>query len=265
MKAKRFLVSLYAVLLLLAAFPAEAFASGAGGYRFPTITVLAYHAPADLEIRVEVQKNGESVPETTQRSRRAWELSFRLYREDVFRANSFKGNDRDFAGSVLLCRSGGEERRIPIPQSCLTDGGSRDVMTLDCQSWTLSPGLPAWRGPLILGMRVLMVILVQALLFLVMGYREWRSWLCLVGVNLATQIPLNLLLNRRIWVNDTNWHSAVFMGVLLGLLLLVLAAETMVMALVVKEQDRDRTGSFVIYANAASVVALVAALIWLPV
>ena len=141
MKTRRFLIALYAVLLLLAVFPGEAFASGASTYHPPAITVVTYNAPEDLEIQVLVIKNGEMFPVQTERTRRAWELSFRLYREGIFRSNTFWGNDKDFAGAVLLCRSGGEEHRIPIPQEFLTPGGNKDVMTLDCRSWTLSPGL----------------------------------------------------------------------------------------------------------------------------
>ena len=92
MKTRRFLIALYAVLLLLAAFPVQAHAAfGTGGeaYRVPTITVLAYHAPEDLEIRVEVEKKGERFPADTLRTRRLWEQSFYLYREDVFKGSSF--------------------------------------------------------------------------------------------------------------------------------------------------------------------------------
>ncbi|MBQ6272974.1 MAG: hypothetical protein IJK63_01965 [Oscillospiraceae bacterium] len=267
MKTRRFLLSLCAVLLLLAAFPAQAFALGYGGesYRYPTITIVAYHAPEDLEIRIEVDKNGERFPAETKHNRRAWETTFRVYREDIFRANSFKGNETDFAGAVLICRTGGEEHRVPIPKNCLTVGGSRDVMTLDCRSWTLTPGLPACRAPLILGMRVLLVLAVNALIFLLMGYRELRSWLCMLGVILATQIPLNLILNRWIWVNDTNWNSAVFVGVMFMCLLGIVFVETMLLALLVQEQDRNRTGLFVGIAYPSGIAVLAAALSWLPV
>lgn len=267
MKSYRTCIALLAALLLFAAFPVRALAWGPAGetYRFPTITVVAYHAPEDLELKVEVQKNGESFTADTRQDRRGWETSFRLYREDVFRANSFSGNDRDFAGSVLLCRTGGEERRIPVPKECLTVGGSRDVMTLDCETWTLSPGLPAWRAPVLLGLRVLMVLAVKALIFLVMGYREGRSWLCFLLVNLATQIPLNLIINGRIWVNELNWNSAVFIGLTLFCLVVILGLETMLMATLVTEHDRNRTGTYVAIANLAGIVTLFAGLSLLPI
>ena len=268
MKAQRSLLCLLLALLLLAAFPVTAqaaFGPGGKAYRYPTITVLAYHAPADLTVQVEVPKNGEPSPESTRRVQRLWEQSFFLYREDVFRANSFKGNETDFAGSVLICSAGGEEHRVPIQKACLTVGGSRDVMTLDCRSWTLSPGLPAWRTALIVAIRVLLVLAVKALLFLLLGYRERQSWLWMLGLCLATQIPLSLILGRWIWVNDTNWNSAMLVGVMIMCLAAILVLETLVLALQIQEKDRDRTGLFVGCSNAAAIGVLVATLIWLPV
>ena len=268
MKTRRFLIALYAVLLLLAAFPVQAHAAfGTGGeaYRVPTITVLAYHAPEDLEIRVEVEKKGERFPADTLRTRRLWEQSFYLYREDVFKGSSFKGNDMDFAGAVLICTAGGEEHRVPISKECLTVGGHQDVMTLDCRSWTLSPGLPAWRAPLMVAIRVLLVLLVNALLFLVMGYREGRSWLCMLGVTLATQIPMNLILNHWLWVNETNWNSIIFVGLMFMCWLAIVFAVTMLLALLVQEHDRNRTGIFVGIGTPLGIATLVSALIWLPV
>ena len=264
MKTRRFLISLW-IVLLIAALPVEAFAVGAGGYRIPTISIVAYRAPADLEIQVEVVKKEEIVPADTLRTRRGWELHYRLYREDVFRSGSFKGNDWEFAGAVLLCTTGGQEFRVPIPKECLTSGGNRDVMTLDCASWTLRPGLPVWRGPVILAMRVLLVLGVKALVFLLMGYREWASWRWFLIGNLGIQIPLNLILNKMLWVNDTNWHGAVFLGSLFVLLLAALVLETLLLALLVREKDSNRTGLYIAVGDLAGAVALVLALSYLPV
>ncbi len=260
MKTKRFLIALYAMLLLLAIFPVSAYAYGASTYHPPAITVVTYNAPADLEIQIEVQKNGESFPVSTVRSRRAWELTFRLYREGIYRANTFWGNEKDFAGAVVVCRSGGEEHRVPIPQEFLTPGGNKDIMTLDCRSWTLSRGLPVWRGPVTLAVRLLLILAVKALLFLLMNYRRRRSWLCFLGVNLATQLPLNWMLYNMLWVDDMNLYSAIFVGLLLALL-----AEILLLVILVQENSKNRTSVYATAANLLGVGAFLAALTWLPV
>ena len=260
MKTKRFLIALYAFLLLFAIFPAEAFAYGASTYHPPAITVVTYNAPDDLEIQIEVQKNGERFPVQTECTRRAWELSFQLYREGIFRSNTFWGNEKDFAGAVLICQTGGEEHRVPIPQEFLTPGGNRDIMTLDCHSWTLRSGLPAWRGPVTLAVRLLLILAVKALLFLAMNYKQLRSWLSFLGVNLLTQLPVNLSLYNMMWVDDMNLYSAIFVGLLLALL-----AEILLLVILVQENSKNRTATYATSANLLGVCAFLAALTWLPV
>lgn len=265
MKTRRFLIALYA-FLLLAALPERALAiyNYANIVSPPAITVVTYRFPEDLEIQVEVEKKGESRLADTARTRRVWELNFQVHREEVFRTNSFRGNDRDFAGAVLLCRSGGEEHRVPIPQEYLTTGGSRDVMTLDCESWTLSAGVPGWRGPVIVVERVALILMVRALFFLLMKYRTLRSWLSFLGVSLLTQIPLNLVLKNTVSVDDFAMRSKVFLGVLLVVSVVIMVIETMLMAVLVKEHDRDHTTIYVVGGNVLGVLALVAALLLLP-
>ena len=260
MKTKRFLIALYAVLLLLAVFPAEAFASGSSTYHPPAITIVTYNAPKDLEIQIEVVKNGESFPVQTERTQRAWETQFRLYREGIFRANTFWGNDKDFAGAVVICVTGGEEHRIPIPQEYLTPGGNKDVMTLDCGSWTLKSGLPAWRGPVTTAVRLLLILAVKALLFLLMNYKQRRSWICFFLVNLLVQGWLNLSLYNMLVVDDMNLYSALFVGMLLALL-----AEIILLVVFVDENSKNRTAVYATAANLAGVVVFLMALTWLPV
>ncbi|MBE7003836.1 MAG: hypothetical protein E7425_06075 [Ruminococcaceae bacterium] len=267
MKTRRFFVALYAFLMLFAIFPAQVFAA----YNHinidqpAAITVVTYNAPEDLEIRAEVQKDGEGLLMSMAYSRRIWEVSYRLYREDVFHTKTFRGNDKDFAGTVLLCRSGGVEQRIPIPQEYLTPGGKQDVMTLDCESWTLRTGVPDWRGPVSVAERLVLIVLVKALLFLLMKYRGLRSWLGFLGTNLATQIPLNVSMKNMMEVGDTAMHSKVFLGSLFVGLVLVLVIETMLMAIAVKEHNRDYTTIYVVGANVLGLITLIAALAWLPV
>ena len=110
-----------------------------------------------------------------------------------------------------------------------------------------------------------MELAVKALLFLVMGYREGRSWLSMLGVTLATQIPMNLILNHWLWVNETNWNSIIFVGLMFMCWLAIVFAETMLLALLVQEHDRNRTGIFVGIGTPLSIATLVSALIWLPV
>lgn len=265
MKTRRALTALCALLLLFAAFPARTFAYNYANIDVPpAITVVTYDAPEDLELQAEVQKNGESILADPTVVRRAWETRFQLYREEIFRAKSFRGNDKDFAGTVLLCRSGGEEHRIPIPQECLTPGGNRDVMTLECGSWTLRAGVPDWRAPASVAERVALILAARALCPLLMRYRKLRSWLSFLGVSLLTQIPLNIGLKNAMVVDGFAMQSKVFLGSMLVILALILSLETVLMTFLVKEYDRDRTTSCVVGVNVLGIFAMIAALILLP-
>lgn len=267
MKATRFESVLFAFLLLVAAFPARTFASfrHAGIASRPAIIVVAYGAPEELEIQVEISKSEETILVSAARATRVWELDFRLYREDVFRTTAFRGNDKDFAGTVLLCRSGGEERRVPIPQDCLTPGGRQDVMTLDCENWSLSAGVPDWRGAAVVAQRLGLILAARALFFLLMKYKTARSWLSFLGVSLLTQFPLNLILKNQMAADDFVLHSKVFVGALFVVSVVILLVEAMLMALLVNEHDRDHTTAYVVGANVLGGMALVAALLLLPV
>jgi hypothetical protein len=142
MKTKRFLIALYAAVLLLALFPARAEALGRGTYHPPALTIVAFGAPGDLELQVEMEYNGERFPVTMEKETRLWETQYRLFREGSFRKTAWFGSDKDFAGAVLLLHSGGEERRIPIGPELLTPGSREEYMTLYARGGKLASGLP---------------------------------------------------------------------------------------------------------------------------
>jgi hypothetical protein len=260
MKTKRFLISLYAVLLLLAIFPTEAFASGSTAYHPPAITVVSYNAPDDMKILLQMTYRGETFPVTMIRETRAWETSFRVYREGIYRVRAFWGNEKDFAGSKLICRTGGKEYVVPIPQSFLTPGGNQDRMTLDCETWELRSGMPAWRGPLTVAGRVLFVLAVKGLLFLLMGYTQLRSWLCFLGVNLATQLPLNMSLYNMLTVDNLYLYSAIAVASLV-----ILLVEILLLVILVQENNENRTSVYATVSNIAGLAAFVSAISLLPV
>lgn len=51
------------------------------------------------------------------------------------------------------------------------------------------------RSVSLVGMRVLLTLLIEGLLFYIMGFRKKRSWIVFLLVNLVTQMGLNLYIN----------------------------------------------------------------------
>ena len=111
-----------------------------------------------------------------------------------------------------------------------------------------------------LAVRLLLILAVKALLFLAMNYKQPRSWLCFLGVNLATQLPVNLSLYNMMWVDDMNLYSAIFVGLLLALL-----AEILLLVILVQENNKNRTAVYATAANLLGVGVFIAALSLLPV
>lgn len=260
MKTKRFFIALYAVLLLLTVFPVRAEAMGRGTYHPPALTIVAFGAPADLELQVEMEYDGERFPVTMQRENRLWESQFRLFREGSFRKTAWFGSDKDFAGAVLLLHSGGEERRIPIPQELLTPGSREEYMTLSVGGGKLSAGLPGWRKPALFCLRLLLLFAVKGLLFFLMDYRHRDSWLKLLAVELPVQGLLNGIISG--WIN-VDLENAMPLFVLV--LLLAFLAELVALMLLINESSRNKTMSYAATANFIGSVMYFGMLSFLPI
>ena len=264
-KKWRFPIVFYVLLLLFSSLPAQASVVTSTLRQNPAISIAVHNYPEDLEVSVELGSEWENQIVDAQRSVRIWEMCFRLFREDISKRSTFRGNDSDFAGAVLLCRSGGEEHRVPIPQEYLTVGGKRDVMTLDCESWTLSAGLPDWRGPASVAERVAIIIFAKALVFLVMGYRKLRSWLSFLVVNLATQITMSMGVYNMLVVDSDTLRSKTFVGVMIARIVVLFLAEIIPLVFLVNEHDKDHLATFVAASYILGCVIFLATLAFLPV
>lgn len=264
-KKRRFVIAVFALLLLFSSLPARASVVTSTMRVAPAISIVAHNYPEDLEVRVELGSEWDNLVVDTERSVRVWEMCFRLFREDISKKSTFRGNDSDFAGAVLLCRSGGEEHRVPIPRECLTVGGKKDVMTLDCESWTLSAGLPDWRGPASVAERAAIVIAAKALVFLVMGYRKLRSWLSFLAVNLATQITMSMGVYNMLVVNSDTLRSKTFIGLMIARMVVLILAEIIPMVFLVNEHDKDHTATFIAISYILGCVIFLATLAFFPV
>lgn len=260
MKNKRFLIALYAVMLLLAIFPVRAEALARGTYHPPALTIVAYGAPADLELQVEMEYKGERFPVTLEKDTRLWETQYRLFREGSFRKTAWFGSDKDFKDAVLLIHSGGEERRIPISQELLTPGSQEEYMTLYARSGSLKGGLPVWREPAMFCLRMLLLLAVKGLIFFLMDYRLRRSWLMLLAVELPVQGLLNWIISGWINVDLENAMPLFVLGLLLAFL-----AELVALMLLVNERTRNKTVSYATTANLLGSLMYFGMLSYLPI
>ena len=259
MKLRRFAVALYAVLLLLAAFPTRAMALGMGRYHPPCITLLVYHAPKGLEASIEMEKNEERFPVTMQKETRLWETQFRLYREGAYRMRSWFGNEKDFKNAVLILHTASGDVQVPIPADQLTHGGSEDVISYDFRTGELKVGMPAGRIPMLFAARMLILLLLKGLILFFFGYRRLSSWLGFLAVNLISMGVVNLFTKGWINVDMANAYPLLFVGMLVLLLFEIIS-----LVVVLGEFNRNKAVSYAVGANLAGAVTIFLMLTYFP-
>lgn len=241
---KKMLLALVLVMLVFAVMPVGAWALGPYP---PTLTVIVYGAPKDLQMNVLLQYEGQTLNVPMDFERRAWESYYRVYRDYVSMHTYWHGNGRDFKDAELVLVSGEGEKVIPIPDGLLQPRGYDEILTVRYATGELSYGFPAWRAPLLIGLRVLAALLVEGIFFRFYGYTTRRSWLMFVIINVVVHGIVNSLCYGRINITDNVYRVAYFTIILLSFL-----AELCAFLLTVVEYDSDRLSKCLIKANVAS-------------
>jgi len=223
----------------------------------PVITVLVNGAPRDLELTVLIKNEGRIVPARMEKERRGWESCYRIYRENVFDVKAWYGNAHDLEDAVIVAASGGVKKEIPLLREGLSKGRD-DYFTLNWKTGALSVGIPSWRAPVLAVMRILGGILIEAVVFYLYGFREKKTWLLLIAVNIVT-------LGIWSWI-VSGWLNALRQNLVWLILaeVLMFLAELFVVLTFVDEKDRNHTVSCFTVANGASLVAEILAISYLP-
>jgi len=243
-KLKKPLLSLLIILALFAALPVGIWAIGP--YQPPTMTVLVLGAPKGAAMRMVIQHEGTEVNVPLEKETRAWETTYRLYRAAVWQFGNWYGNGHDFKDAELIVISPSEEKHIPIPDGLFQERGFNELVTLRYASGKLSYGLPAWRAPLLVGMRVLAALLIEGVIFHLCGYTDKKSWLLFLAINVVIHGALSIFCSG--WINvNPSIHAIYFLCMFVSFIL-----ETAAFLLLVNEQSSDRAIGYLIKANLAS-------------
>lgn len=254
---RKLATALLLFVLLFASFPAAAWAIGP--YQPPTLTVVVLGAPKGTEMTVVMHKDGETFHSPIECERRAWESYYRVYRAGVWQIKDWYGNAYDFRDAELVLRCNGEEKHVPLPEGLLHERGFDETITLHYASGKLSYGLPGWRAPLLVGMRVLAALLIEGLFFWLSGYRDRKSWLLFLAINLVIHGALNVFCNG--WINvNPDIYMVYYMGMIVSFLI-----ECTAFLLLVDEYDSNRLISYLVRANLASHGANLLLISFLPI
>lgn len=244
-RKKRFAAALLAALLILTV-PALA----AGIYHAPVLTVIAPLAPGDMKVTVTIFKKDATIPVVLEAERKGWEMQYMLRREAVYGVTTWYGNAYDFKDAEMTVEHGGETKVVPIPAELLSERGSEDYFTLNWRTGQLT-ALSKWRAPALMVMWAAIAMAAEGLVFYLYGYRNKRSWIVFLLLNLVTQSAHHSLVSG---INvDVNRLKVYILFI--PLLFLV---EMIVYVMFVDERSRDRTITFAALGNLASqaVVAL---------
>lgn len=228
MKRKSFL--LQCILILL--FPFLLWGNAAEP---PYFTVLILNPPEDLILALR-DEEGKDLPLEPRWEKRAWEGYCRFFR---------KGG-KSPKGATLHVEEGKESWKVTVPVE--TFDHYNNLVTLDVKTRSLTLGQPSWRLPFLVSMRVILTLLIEGLVFYLFGYREKRSWLLFLAVNLLTQTGINASITGPLPFYQ---YSVFGLYIMEGMVLLV---EVPAFILLLKEHKKTRAALMAVLANGASMV-----------
>jgi hypothetical protein len=220
------------VLLFGALFPSVAWANAAAP---PSMVIIVYGCPDDLELTLVGEYMGETRTEHG-------DLSKTLLYESFFRFI-----DR-FDDASLTVTTGGQSFSIDIPAQELDH--YYPLFTLDLDTHTLIPDERIGFTILATVLRLVLTLALEGLLFFfVFRYREKRSWLLFLAINVITQLGLDvMLLTPRLIMSSYPLIEFFLAEVAICLI------ECLVLVVLVKEHSKKRTAAFVFCANLLSLV-----------
>lgn len=227
---KRLILFMVSCLLIIAILPTLASANSAEP---PSLVILVNNPPDDLSI---VLVSDEKQPEAIVR-RAAWEGYYVFYSRHMQAGGEYtfkvttNGESFDFTLDVPLQRY-------------------NNVYTLDISNRELTPGKYSFRSLLLVSIRLLLTLLLEAIIFWLFRFRQKRSWLIFLAVNLVTQGALNIWLNS----GGSLIPSYLILSLIIGEVF-VFTAEMITLPIIIKEHKKSRIISYAFIANLVSLIA----------
>lgn len=205
------------------------------------------NAPEDLVVSLEFADKNERDNEDSWVARKGWETYYKFY----WPHGSFN-NQEVFQGAVLLCATGGEEKRIALPDVVFQT--YNNLFTLDLQKGTLTVGQKPWCAPLLVALRVALTLLIEGAVFFLFGYRQKQSWLVFLIMNLVTQGVLNALITGSLNVTHILFGGWYFLLLYVPMELAVFLVEIIAYCCLFKEFSKRRAALYAFTANAMSLL-----------
>lgn len=219
------------ILSILTVFTATAISFG-NSAEPPSILIIVPDAPDDLEI--EILSNGKYIKADKLDKTIEEYYTFYLHDLEGLSTYKFKISTEESSFEIHLDR--------PLKRYS-------NIFTLDFKKQTLTSGKSLSRTLKLVSIRITLTLIIEGLIFLSFDYREKRSWIIFLVINLLTQGFLN------IWLNGfTPMKSYIFFALIFGEIWVFLA-ESIGFSIFIKEHNRSKTIGYVLLANFLSLIA----------
>lgn len=262
MKKKASVLFLSLLFCLLLPLPASANAAEP-----PRLSVMVLNPPEGLRLSLVFTSQDQEESVEANGTRLAWE-GYYLFRPASFPSFwDWEDSPQDMT-IVLKAETAEESFSIPVDNETLTTGtGSyyNNLCVLDLSAQTLTPGAPWWRQPVLILLRVGLTLLLEGLIFLLFGYRQRRSWVVFLLVNLVTQGAVNAVLLGSVGPFGNLYPSGMlYLLLYVPMELAVMAVEIAAFRKLLREKQKLNATVYAIVANLLSWLLGGAMLTYLP-
>lgn len=247
---KRFLTFWVVFLMLAALMPVRVYANSAGS---PTCVIYSVNAPADTELIINYSDESTSVVE---KSLRLWEKCYFLY---FWGFDENNDNDEFVYCTKITVKSSEKSFEIDLPEK-KTDGSFESVYTLDFEAETLTQNVSPLRAPLYMLLRIAFTLILECGFYYLVGYREKRSYVTFITVNLITQMFVNFVING----GSLDIFDDGTLLIYIGMEMLVFIFEMIALPITIKEKKAGWTLLWTFTANTVSMVIGGIALLFVP-
>lgn len=223
MKTKQTIVFIV-FFLLMSIF--ECFANSAGP---PSIIIITTNSPDDLQVIFIM--DGEEIE--ADKHNKFNEEYYLLYDYSLSTTKSYLVRLSSSDGSYIL----------KIEKSL---NKYNNIYRLDYKSQTLVAGKGIVRSTVLVSTRVILTLLIEGLIFLLFKYRELKSWIVFIIINLITQGALN------IWINTAHPFESYIVLYLIFAEYIILIVELLGLTFLIKEKKQMITVVYVVIANFTS-------------
>jgi len=198
----------------------------------PSILIIVPNAPDDLEISIGSNNSYEKADKID----KTIEMYYAFYSRSLRKVENYN----------LKISMEGSTFEIPLDKPLKS---YNNIYTLDLKNRTLTPGKSLSRSITLVSLRITLTLVIEALVFLLLGYRQKKSWITFLIINLLTQGGLNIWLN-----GSTPMASYIILTLIFGEII-VFIVEIITFLIFLKEHSRLRAVLYVLIANVLSLIA----------